>query len=121
MTATTEVNEAITAIQNSSRKNIASSGAAVEAVATSTELADKAGTVLGEIVSYADDSSERVHSIAAASEEQSSTAEQITRSTEEVDRISQETSVSMREAANSVEEIAEMIRELDKLIQAMIS
>ncbi|HAS89976.1 MAG TPA: methyl-accepting chemotaxis protein [Desulfovibrio sp.] len=121
MNATTEVNEAITAIQNSSRKNIMSSEAAVEAVETSTELADKAGTVLGEIVSYSDDSSERVHSIATASEEQSATAEQITRSSEEVDRISQETSIAMREAAKSVEEIAEMTRELDRLIQAMVS
>ncbi|TIH14720.1 methyl-accepting chemotaxis protein [Marinifilum sp. JC120] len=121
MTATTEVNEAITAIQNSSHKNINSSEAAVSAVATSTELADKAGAVLGEIVTYSDDSSERVHSIATASEEQSATAEQITKSSEEVDRISQETSIAMREAASSVDEIAEMTRELDKLIQAMVS
>ena len=121
MTATTEVNVAITAIQNSSRKNITSSEAAAKAVETSTELADKAGAVLGEIVSYSDDSSERVHSIATASEEQSATAEQITRSSEDVDRISQETSIAMQEAAGSVEEIAEMTRKLDRLIQAMVS
>ncbi|WP_419781505.1 HAMP domain-containing methyl-accepting chemotaxis protein [Maridesulfovibrio sp.] len=121
MTATTEVNEAITAIQNSSRTNIQSSKAAVKAVETSTELAAQAGNVLEEIVNYSDDSSERVHSIATASEEQSASAEQITRSSEEVDRISQETSRSMHEAANSLEEIAEMTKELDQLIQAMVS
>jgi methyl-accepting chemotaxis protein len=121
MTATTEVNEAITAIQNSSRKNITSSEAAVKAVETSTKLADQAGAVLEEIVSYSDDSSVRVQSIATASEEQSASAEQITRASEEVDRISQETSIYMREAANSLEEIAEMTKELDNLIQAMVS
>ncbi|WP_421904009.1 HAMP domain-containing methyl-accepting chemotaxis protein [Maridesulfovibrio sp.] len=121
MTATTEVNNAITAIQTSSRKNISSTEAAVKSVDTSTELADKAGEVLKEIVTYSDDSSERVQSIASASEEQSSTAEQITRASEEVDRISQETSSSMRQAAHSVDEIAEMTKELDELIQAMVS
>lgn len=121
MTATTEVNEAISAIQNSSRKNIDSTDSAVSAVSRSTELAGQAGEVLKEIVHFSEDSSQQVHSIAAASEEQSTTAEEITRSSEEVDRISQETSSSMYEAARSVEEIAEMTRELDKLIQAMVS
>ncbi|MFW5500639.1 MULTISPECIES: HAMP domain-containing methyl-accepting chemotaxis protein [unclassified Maridesulfovibrio] len=121
MTATTEVNNAVTAIQTSSRKNISSTEAAVKSVNTSTELADKAGEVLKEIVNYSDDSSQRVQSIASASEEQSAAAEQITRASEEVDRISQETSSSMRQAAHSVDEIAEMTKELDKLIQAMVS
>ncbi|NDV24952.1 methyl-accepting chemotaxis protein [Desulfovibrio sp. JC022] len=121
MTATTEVNDAINAIQSSSHRNISSTETTVAAVSKSTELAGQAGSVLKEIVEYSDNSSKQVHSIAAASEQQSATAEEITRSSEEVDKISQTTSASMHEAAKSVEEIAEMTKELDKLIQAMVS
>ncbi|CCO22977.1 HAMP domain-containing methyl-accepting chemotaxis protein [Maridesulfovibrio hydrothermalis] len=121
MTATTEVNNAISAIQDSSRKNIISTESAAKTVGKSTELANQAGDVLKEIVAFSDSSSEQVQSIAAASEQQSATAEEITRSTEEVDKISQETSSAMNEAARSVDEIATMTRELDKLVQAMVS
>ena len=121
MAATTEVNDAIRAIQESSASNVRAAERTAEVVATSTGLADHASAVLGEIVAYSDDSSEQVQSIAAASEEQSAAAEEITRATEEINSISGETSRSMQSAAQSVVLLRSMATELDDLIQQMVS
>lgn len=121
MAATTEVNAAISAIQESSNKNIAATERATTAVEQSTGLADQARNVLGEIVAYSDSSSGQVQSIAAASEQQSATAEEITRATEDINRISQETTGAMNHASSSVLELRNMVTELDGLIQQMVS
>jgi methyl-accepting chemotaxis protein len=121
MTATTEVNNAIRAIQESSRANIASTDTAAEAVAESTRLADQALAMLDEIVAYSDDSSGQVQSIAAASEEQSASAEEIARATEDINRVSDETNQSMTRAAGSVGDLQRMVIELDELIQQMVA
>jgi len=120
MGATTEVNNAIGAVQESCKRNIASTDAAALAVDRSTALADKAGDTLNEIVAFADDSSVQVQSIATASEEQSATAEEINRSTEDVNRISRETGQAMGEAARSVAGVNDMVQSLDDLIQQMV-
>ncbi|OIQ49497.1 Methyl-accepting chemotaxis protein PctC [Pseudodesulfovibrio hydrargyri] len=119
MTATTEVNGAIRAIQQASRTNIASTDTAATAVAESTRLADQALAMLDEIVSYSDDSSEQVQSIAAASEQQSASAEEINQATEDINRVSNETSQSMTRAAAAVGDLQRMVIELDDLIQQM--
>ena len=121
MAATTEVNDAIRAIQESSASNVEATERTAKVVSQSTGLADRASEVLGEIVTYSDDSSEQVQSIAAASEEQSAAAEEITRATEEINSISDETSRSMRSAAESVVLLRSMAAELDDLIQQMVS
>ncbi|WP_207264141.1 methyl-accepting chemotaxis protein [Desulfovibrio sp. Huiquan2017] len=121
MTATTEVNNAISAIQKASRTNIASTETAAQAVGESTKLADRALAMLDEIVAYSDDSSEQVQSIAAASEEQSAAAEEINRATEDINRVSNETSQSMTHAAASVGDLQRMVIQLDELIQQMVA
>ncbi|MGE4423946.1 MAG: methyl-accepting chemotaxis protein [Pseudodesulfovibrio sp.] len=121
MAATTEVNNAIHAIQEASRTNIASTDTAARAVGESTKLADRALAMLDEIVAYSDDSSEQVQSIAAASEQQSASAEEINRATEDISRVSVETSQSMTKAAESVGDLQRMVIELDDLIQQMVA
>ncbi|WP_419785917.1 methyl-accepting chemotaxis protein [Pseudodesulfovibrio sp.] len=120
MTATTEVNQAISGIQTSSKENVIATEKAALAIEESTELADQARAVLEEIVDFSNDSAGQVQSIAAASEEQSSTADEITRATEEIDAISHETSRSMGDAATSVGELQTMAAELDDIIRQMI-
>ena len=120
MTATTEVNRAISSIQESSQNNIASTDRAAEAVEESTGLVDQARQVLEEIVAVSNDSAGQVQSIAAASEEQSATAEEINRATDEINIISRETSQSMANASTSVNELQAMADELDGLIQQMM-
>ncbi|WP_158946572.1 methyl-accepting chemotaxis protein [Pseudodesulfovibrio cashew] len=120
MGATTEVNKAIGAVQESCSRNVRSTDAAAQAVDESTALAGEAGETLRLIVEYAGDSSSQIQSIAAASEEQSATAEQISQSTDEMSRISQETGETMRKAAAVVAEVDEMIQSLDGLISQMV-
>ncbi|AMK10491.1 methyl-accepting chemotaxis protein [Pseudodesulfovibrio indicus] len=121
MSATTEVNNAVGAIQQSSRVNIASTDTAAKAIEASTRLADKALVVLDEIVAFSDDSSEQVQSIAAASEQQSASAEEISRATEDISRVSSETSKSMNHAASAVNDLQRLAAELDDLIQQMVA
>jgi methyl-accepting chemotaxis protein len=120
MTATTEVNQAISAIQESSQNNVESTDRAAEAVDESTGLVDQARQVLEEIVAVSNDSAGQVQSIAAASEEQSATAEEINRATDEINTISSETSRSMAAASTSVNDLQTMADELDGLIQQMM-
>lgn len=121
MTATTEVNEAISAIQASSSENIKSTEQAAQAVEESTGLADRAREMLREIVEVSDNSSMQVQSIAAASEQQSATADEINRATDEINSISGETSQSMQHASQSVNSLRNMVEELDDLIQQMVN
>lgn len=121
MGATTEVNNAISAIQESCSRNIKSTEFTAAAVSSSTKLADEAGSILNEIVTYADDSSVQVQSIATASEQQSATADEINNATEDVNRISQETGQAMEDASRSVAEVNNMVQSLNLLIQQMVS
>lgn len=121
MVATTEVNSAIRGIQESSSDNINSTVKAADAVGTTTKLADQARQVLTEIVTYTENSSAQVQSIAAASEQQSATSEEISRATDDINTISTETSQSMDHAATAVNELNSMVGELDSLIQQMVS
>lgn len=120
MGATTEVINAISTVQQSCKRNIEATDTAALEVNKSTSLADKAGSILAEIVEYAEDSSGQVQSIATASEEQSAAAEEISRSTEDVNRISQETGQAMNDAARSVTQVNDMVQALDELIQQMV-
>ena len=120
MTATTEVNQAISAIQESSQNNVKSTDRAAEAVNESTDLVEQARQMLEEIVAVSNDSAGQVQSIAAASEEQSATAEEINRATDEINTISSETSRSMADAATSVKDLQAMADELDGLIRQMM-
>ncbi|SMF28756.1 methyl-accepting chemotaxis protein [Desulfovibrio gilichinskyi] len=120
MTATIEVNNAISAVQDSCKRNVTATDTAAQEVGNSTSLVDKAGDILAEIVGYAEDSSGQVASIATASEEQSAAAEEISRSSEDVNRISLETGHAMNDAAQSVSQVNKMVHSLDKLIQEMV-
>ncbi len=116
MSATTEVGEAVGAIQQVARDNITATEQAVEAVNVSTDLANQSGEALKEIVNYSESSSDQVQSIATASEEQSAASEQITRSTEEMDKISAEVSEAMEQSAQAVLELSQLAQSLNRLI-----
>ncbi len=116
MTATKEVGDAVTGIQNSTRTNIAAMDQAAEAVGKSTALAGEAGKSLESIVTRVESTADKVRAIATASEEQSAAGEEISRGTEEVNRIAAETAEGMAQSAQAVTELARMAQELQALV-----
>ncbi|WP_319760475.1 methyl-accepting chemotaxis protein [Maridesulfovibrio sp.] len=119
MTATQEVGTAINNIQKGTRDNIDHVETAVEKINETTELSGQSGEALSAIVSFVDETSEQVQSIATASEEQSATSEEINRSLGQVAKLSSETTQAMQESAKAVDEMAKQAQVLQNLINQM--
>ena len=119
MASTTDVGNAINAIQQSVSASTQQVDATVKNVENATSMATHSGETLQEIVSMADSTADQVHAIATASEEQSSTTEEITKSIAQVNSIASETSSAMQEAAKAVADMAHQAQILSQLIDEM--
>ena len=119
MASTTDVGNAIKAIQSSTAKSMEQVDLTVNNIGKVTELAIHSGEALHEIVSMVDNTADQVRGIAAASEEQSASSEEINRSIAEVNSIAGETASAMREAAQAVAELAHQANVLSGLIDDM--
>ncbi|WP_320170753.1 methyl-accepting chemotaxis protein [Maridesulfovibrio sp.] len=117
MSATGEVGNAISKIQDMTRQNISATEDAAGSALRSSELANESGQTLSEIVQLVINASDQVQAIAAAAEQQSATSEEINRATEDISRISLETSQVMSESARAVQEVAEMAAKLNSVIE----
>lgn len=116
MTATQEVGNNISAIQNSTKTNITEVGHAVENIAQATELASSSGEALQGIVSLAAETSSVVASIATAAEEQSQTSEEITRAIDEISQVVGETSEGMIQSSAAVQELSRLAQNLNSVM-----
>jgi methyl-accepting chemotaxis protein len=119
MSATKEVGDRISSIQQAAGKNIESMDKAVTAIQQATGKANDSGAALDSIVTVADGTALQVSSIATAAEEQAAAMEQINRSVEEVTMIVSETTEGMMQAAEAVQELATQANELRSLIQSL--
>ena len=119
MSATKEVGEAVTGIQQGTAGNVGKVKKTVETIADTTRLATQSGEALNEIVTLAGMVASQIQSIATASEQQSATSEEINRSIESINRISLEASEGMRQSAQAVGEMAEQSSVLTRLIAEM--
>ncbi|KHK00353.1 methyl-accepting chemotaxis protein [Desulfovibrio sp. TomC] len=118
MNATTEVSSAIASIQQRVESNIRGMDQAVEAVETATNLANRSGQALEEIVPLVDTTSDQVRSIATAAEEQSATCEEIGRNVDNVNGISLKTAEDMDRAAGAIARLADFAQRLRSLADA---
>ncbi len=116
MTATKEVGDAVKAIQSGTAENIKGMNDASQSVVKSTEMVREAGNSLKAIVDMADNTADKVRSIAAASEEQSAASEEITQGTEEITRIADETAVQMERAQTAVDHLSRMVADIQELV-----
>jgi len=116
MGATKEVGENIRAIQESSRKNIASMDKAAQAIGEATGHSDESAKALGEIVVISKANAEQVQGIAGAAEEQSGVSEKISAAIEEVNRVAAETAEGMSQSVAAIGELARMAGELRQII-----
>ena len=119
MASTHDVSSAIKAIQESTAKSMEAVDGAVNQIGQATGLANDSGRALQEIVATVESTADQVHAIAAASEEQSATSQEINQSIVLVNDRARETAVVMTEAAKAVEELASQAQGLTRLIQEL--
>ncbi len=119
MTATKEVSDYVSVIQEEVRNNADSVDETVESVKGATRLAAQSGKELREIVTLAEQAADQVRSIATAAEEQSATSEEINRGVEDINRIASETSEVMNQSAQAISDLAKQAVELQNLVQRL--
>ncbi len=119
MTATSEVEQAISGIQNGTRESINQCANTVKEVSSVSSMAEEAGSSLTEILSLTDEVSDQIRGIAAACEEQSATSEQINRAVDEINNISTETSDAMRQSSEAIMDLAAQAQQLKSIIDHM--
>ncbi|MFT3959731.1 MAG: methyl-accepting chemotaxis protein [Desulfovibrio sp.] len=119
MSSTTDVGNAIAAIQQSAGQSIQQVEKAVGNISEATEYSNKSGEALKEIVGMVDQTADEVRAIAAASEQQSATSEEINKSVADVNHIAASTSQSMQVAMKELESLRALARSLMDLIEHM--
>ncbi|GFK92785.1 Methyl-accepting chemotaxis protein PctC [Fundidesulfovibrio magnetotacticus] len=119
MTATREVGEAISGIQQGARVNVNNVETAARLIEEATGLANSSGESLRQIVELVENAADQVRSIATAAEQQSAASEEINRSVEDINRISSLTSEAMRHASSAVAELSSQAQVLGSLIREL--
>ena len=116
MSSTTDVGNAIRAIQNSTRQSIVQMETAAKTIEEATGLASQSGSALKDIVFMVEQAADQVRAIATAAEEQSSSSDAISHSIGQINIIADETARTMRESAQTVSELARQSQVLSSLI-----
>ena len=119
MTATQEVGNAITGIQEGTRKNIHNVEQAGVSIEEAAKLSARSGDSLKQILEFVQLVNDQVQSIATATEQQSAASEEINRSVEQVATISTETAQAMEQASSAVADLAQQSQALQRLIVEM--
>jgi methyl-accepting chemotaxis protein len=117
MTSTTDVAEAIRAIQSSAAQSIQQVDEAVNNIAVATEYSNKSGQSLHEIVGMVDKTADEVRAIATASEQQSAVSDEINKSINDVNYLTGNTSESMKVAMHEIDALREQTQSLMDLVE----
>jgi len=117
MQATTEVANAIREIQDSTRNVVAGMDETKSKVELTTGMAEKSGEVLLHIVDQSDKIADMVRNIAAASEQQSATSEEVNLSVNHINELSQDLSRQIQEANHRIGEVRGMAQNLATLVE----
>ena len=112
MQATKEIGSMIKAMQDETKKAIASVDGEVRAVEGGVKLAEDAGGALKAIVGKVDVVTSMIHQITSAMEEQSAVTEQICGDVEAVANVVTETTTSAKQIARASEELAQLASSL---------
>ncbi len=119
ISSTTDVANAINAIQQSTEVNVQQVDAAVARIEEATELAIEGGRALQGILQMAEQSADGIRAIATASEEQSATSDEIAQSITTVSNIAGTTVNAMNEASQAVSSLSEQARQLSALVDSL--
>jgi len=114
--ATQEIAETIKAIQSEAKDADTSMKEAGEAVNDGLKLNDEVGDVLGEILSSVDSVTGQISQVAAASEEQSATAEQVSTNVEAINNVANESAAGVQQIASASEDLNRLTENLSGLV-----
>ncbi len=115
--ATKKIAEMIKQIQKDTNAAVESMQAGTVEVTKGKELAYNSGKILEEIISEADKVNDIINQVAASNEQQSATAEQISRNIEGISNVSHESASGIEEIAKSAESLNRLTDDLGSLVQ----
>lgn len=119
MASTSDVANAISAIQESSSRSISQVECNVANINETKELGAKGKDTLHEILDMAANAADKIQAIAAACEEQSATSAGVNRAVGQINVIATETAANMKEASRTVAELEHQISILTDLIDSL--
>ncbi len=119
MSATSQVEQNVTAIQASARNNLTTTGDVMAIVIETVSVVGQAENALKEIVGLSDETSRHIRSIAEASEAHISASEGASRNTRAMADAASETSRAMVDSARAVSDLARLAAGLKELIAEM--
>ncbi len=114
--ATKEIAAMIKQIQKDTEDAVVSMKAGTQEVHKGKTLADKAGDSLKKIITYADDVVDMVNKVAASSEHQSLTAEQISKNIEGITTVTHESAQGVQQIAVAAEDLNRLTNNLQELV-----
>ena len=114
--ATKEISDMITKIQNDTTDAVATIMKGKDEVNYGKELAGKAGESLDEIIDGSELVVELVDNIAIASEQQSSSSEEITKNIETIREVTHQSAVGVQQIAHTAEDLNRLTGNLQELI-----
>ncbi len=115
--ATKEIAEMIQKLQEGTAETVASIEEGVDKVEKGKEIAVKAGEAMEKIQQASANAMDLVTQVAAASEEQAATAEQIARNVESINNVVRETAVGIEEIAHAAEDLNRLTENLQTLVE----
>jgi len=115
--ATKEIAEMIEGIRSETREAVKAIQRGSQEVEEGIALADQTGAALTQIVEGAQRVLDRVTQIAAASEEQSTTSDQISRSVEMISNLSHESARGVEQIARAAESLSRLTDELNEMVR----
>ncbi len=114
--ATREIGTMIKKIQSDTSGAVKSMEEGTQEVERGIALADKAGSALNEIVEISAIVTDVISQIAAASEEQSTTAEQISKNIEAINTVSQEAANGTQQIARAADDLRQLTEQLQSIV-----
>ena len=115
--ATDEIDDMIGAIQEETAQAVEAIREGKQEVEASIDLAGRAGSAFDEIVRDADSVADRIGEIAAATEEQSVTSEQISRNIESISTVTGDSARGVNEIAAAANELSALTGQLQQLVE----
>lgn len=114
--ATKEIAQMIQQIQNDTHKAVSAMKEGTVEVNEGKKLAEKAGGVLEQIIFGSEKVTDIAVQVAAASEEQSASAEQISKNVEAISNVTRETTIGIEHMAHAAEDLDRMTSSLQELV-----
>ncbi len=114
--ATKQIASMIKGIQNETQEAVRVMNQGNEEVSSGIELADRAGGALQEILQSSQDVLDMINQIAAASEEQSATSEEISKNVLAISSVTSESAQQIQDIAHSSDDLSKLTEHLSELI-----